>query len=94
MKKTPKIWIVCLVATLLLLLAGGGARSWLHRVAREGEVPFETAAGWVRRHVAARVGPALRAQATVERLQRLEDEVARLRIDAMLLEQVAEETIP
>lgn len=91
MNKTPKIWIVCLVATLLLLLAGGGARAWMHRVAGEGEVPFETAAGWVRRHVGARIGPAFRAQAAVERMQRLEDEVARLRIDAMLLEQVAEE---
>ena len=90
MRKVSKTWYVALALTLLLLLAGG-ARDWLHRVAREGVFPLENGAAWFRRQVVARVVTLFTAQATLDEKRRLEDELARLRVDALLLEGVAAE---
>ncbi len=89
MRKVSKIWYVGLALTLLLLFAGG--RGWLHRVAREGVFPLENGAAWFRRQVVARGLTLFRAQATLDEKRRLEDELARLRVDALLLEGVAAE---
>ena len=90
LQKVSKIWHAALALTLLLLLAGG-ARGWLHNVAREGVYPFENGAAWFRRQVVARVTTLFRAQRTLDEARRLEDELARLRVDALLLENVAAE---
>ena len=64
---------------------------WLHSVAREGVYPLENGAAWFRRQVVGRVVTLYRAQRTLDEKRRLEDELARLRVDALLLEGVAAE---
>ena len=90
LQKVSKIWYAAFALTLLLLLAGG-ARGWLHRLAREGTFPLENGAAWFRRQIVARVVTLFDAQRTLDEKRRLEDELARLRVDALLLEEVAAE---
>ncbi len=90
LRKTSKIWHIAIALTLLLLLAGG-ARGWLHRSAREGVFPLENGAAWFRRQVVARVATLFNAQQTLDEKRRLEDELARLRVDALMMEDVAAE---
>jgi rod shape-determining protein MreC len=90
MTRWSRTWGICLGLTLLLLLLGG-TRAWLHRSAREGVYPFENGAAWCRRQLWGRVTRLPRAWALSARNQALEDEVARLRLDGVLMEQVAAE---
>jgi rod shape-determining protein MreC len=90
LRKVSKIWHVAIALTLLLLLAGG-ARGWIHRAAREGVFPLENGAAWFRRQVVSRAATLFHAQRTLDEKRRLEDELARLRVDALILEGVAAE---
>lgn len=90
MRKASKIWYAVLAITLLLLL-GGGLSAWFHRLSRESVFPLENGVAWFRRQFVNRLVPVFQAQATLNRLQDLEDENARLKINARLLELVAVE---
>ena len=90
MQKVSKIWYVLLVLTLLLLLAGG-VRAWFYRFSRETDFPLENASAWFHRQVVNRITPILHAQAEHNRVLALEDENARLKINAKLMELVAVE---
>ena len=90
MQKVSKIWTVGLTLTVMLLLAGG-TRAWMHRSAREFFFPLENGTAWFRRQVVARVVTLFRAQQTLDRVRMLEDEVSRLRIDALEMEGIAAE---
>lgn len=90
LKKVSGIWYAVLALTLLLLAAGGG-RAWLRAASGELFLPVGNAVAWVRGRVAPRLGALLRAQEALDRARALEDENARLRIDALLLEQVSAE---
>lgn len=90
MTRWSRNWGIGLGLTLLLLLFGG-TRGWLHRSAREGVYPFENGAAWCRRQFWGRLTRLLQAGALSARNQALEDEVARLRLDGVLMEQVAAE---
>lgn len=90
MRKASKKWYFCLVITLVLLLFGA-TRAWLHSAAREGSYSLENGLGWIKRQVFGRVATLFQAQESFNRLHSLEDEVARLRVDAMQLEQIAAE---
>lgn len=90
MQKASKIWIALFAATLTLLLIGGASR-YLHRVAADAVYPFENGMAWLRRGVSRRLAPFFRAEALVARVQTLEDEVARLHLDAALLAEVSAE---
>lgn len=90
MRKASKIWYFCLAVTLVLLIFGT-TRVWLHAAAREGNYSLENGFGWVKRQVFERGATLFRAQAVLNRLHELEDEVARLRVDAAQLESVAAE---
>lgn len=90
MQKVSKIWYVVLTLTILLLLAGG-VGVWLHHSSREMALPAENALAWFHRQFSYRLEPVLHAQRMLNRLQYLEDENARLQINARLMEQVAVE---
>jgi rod shape-determining protein MreC len=90
MARWSRGWGACLGLTLLLLLFGG-TRAWLHRAAREGIYPFENGVAWLRRHVLGRFVRLLEADALGARVASLEEETARLRLDALLMERIAAE---
>lgn len=69
----------------------GAMGRFFHRTSIDAVYPFEKAVTWFKRGVARRLGPFWKAQEIVSRVRDLEDEVARLRIDAALLEQVSAE---
>lgn len=90
MQKTSKIWTWLAILTLALLCAGAGARL-LHRAGVEAVWPVENGIRWFVRGVSARIPALIDAQGTVRRMRRLEDEVEQLRLDARMLEEVAQE---
>ncbi|MDD5706524.1 MAG: rod shape-determining protein MreC [Kiritimatiellae bacterium] len=90
MTRWSRVWGLCLGLTVVLLLFGG-TRRWVHRAAREGIYPFENSAAWVKRQLVDRFPRVWRSAALTARNQALEAEVARLRVDAALMEQVAAE---
>lgn len=63
----------------------------MHRSAREVFFPLENGTAWFRRQVVARAVTLFRAQQALDRVRMLEDEVARLRIDAAMMEEIAAE---
>lgn len=67
---------------------GGGV---LRSASVEAVWPLENGLRWFWRGASLRVSALLRAQETVTRLQRLEDEVEQLRLDARMLEDLAAE---
>lgn len=88
--KPPRYWYWLLALGLVVAMA-----AWLRtdglRGARELVYPFENAATWLRRHVAAPVAAACRRAGQTGRVRELETEVQRLRLDAVRLEAVAAE---
>ena len=88
MEKVSKIWYVGLGLTVVMLLF---ARLWLHRTASEGVKPLETFAAWTSSRIVPRATALFRAQAVIDENRRLRDEMARLRVDASLMEEVAVE---
>ena len=92
MARGARAWAVALLLTLALLTLGS-SRAWLHRIVREGNYPFENGAAWFQNRVWGRLAVAWRAKGVLRRNIVLEEEVARLRMDAVLTEQVAAENI-
>ena len=88
MEKVSKIWYVGLGLTLVMLLF---SRLWLHRTASEGVKPLETFVAWTSSRIVPRMTALFRAQAVIDENRRLRDEMARLRVDASLMEEVAVE---
>lgn len=90
MHKASRIWNWLFALTLVLLCTGAGSRL-LHRAGGEAVWPLENGIRWLWRGVSTRAVALWRAQETVARLRRLEDEVEQLRIDARSLEDLAAE---
>lgn len=90
MHKASRIWNWLFALTLVLLCTGAGSRL-LHRAGGEAVWPLENGIRWLWRGVSTRAVALWRAQETVARLRRLEDEVEQLRIDARALEDLAAE---
>ena len=88
--KASRIWNWLFALTLVLLCTGAGSRL-LHRAGGEAVWPLENGIRWRWRGVSTRAVALWRAQETVSRLRRLEDEVEQLRIDARALEDLAAE---
>lgn len=90
MQKISKIWIWIFAVTLALLCVGGVSR-FLHASVVDVLFPLENGVTWVRRGIVRRVTPFFKAQAVLARVDALEDEVERLRLDASLLAGISEE---
>ncbi len=90
MQKASKIWIAVLTLTLIFLCVGG-LRGFLHRSSADILYPLENGVTWFKRGFRDRAAPFFKAQKIIRKVESLEAEVARLRIDAEWLEQIAEE---
>ncbi len=92
MARGTRGWAIVLGLTLLLLLFGS-TRAGLHRAAREGIYPFENGAAWFRYRVWGRIVRLRQAEGVLRENRELTEAVARLRLDAALLEPIAAENL-
>ena len=90
MARVTRAWGGALLLTIALL-ALGWPRAWLHQTAREGIFSFENGAAWFQVRLWRPVARLWRASAVERRNALLEAEVERLRLDAALLETIAQE---
>lgn len=75
----------------LVVLSIGALSYRFHLLAADAVYPFENGISWFYRGISRRVAPFVSAQKIISRMRTLEDEVERLRLDAVMLEQVAAE---
>ncbi len=88
MQKSSKIWIWLFSLTLIALCVGGLSR-FFHLSSLDILYPVENGYTWLKRGISRRTAPFFKAQAIIGKVQQLEDEVARLRLDAELMEEIA-----
>lgn len=90
MRNLSKFWIFFFVLTLLLLCFGG-ARRFVHARMVNSVFPYENCFEYIKRGFLRHTTPFFKAQAIVAKNERLEAEVERLRLDALLLAEIAKE---
>lgn len=90
MNKTSKIWIFLLVLTGILM-ATGWAKGFFSSFAPNFVYPMENGLRFLVRGAERRISPFFNAQKILARNRDLEDEVARLRLDAVILRSISAE---